>query len=74
MLKKYLPIDKETGQRIRNIRIKAGLTRVQAAKKAGIKVSTLIRAEEGRTKLCIKTLGAISNALNTHLLNFLLQM
>jgi transcriptional regulator with XRE-family HTH domain len=72
MLKKYIPISKEMGQKIRNFRILAKLTQAQLAKKAGIKVSTLIRAEEGRTRLCIKTLHAISGALNIYTIEILL--
>jgi transcriptional regulator with XRE-family HTH domain len=72
MLKKYIPVSKEKGQKIKKIRIKLGLTQIQLAKKAGIKVSTLIRAEEGRTRLCIKTLHAISGALNIYTIEILL--
>jgi transcriptional regulator with XRE-family HTH domain len=60
MLAEYIVVDKEEGQKIKEIRIKLGLTQVQTAKKAGISISSLSRIERGKGRIDINTICAIS--------------
>lgn len=53
----------DLGQRVREAREKAGMTRVELAEKAAVSVPTLERIENGRTAPLLGTVAAIAAAL-----------
>lgn len=59
------------GERIKELRIKCGLTQKQLAEKAKISNSYLCDIEVGRTNPSLKTLEKICNALETEYVNLL---
>ena len=57
-------ITKQVGQRIKEIRIRAGLSQEKLALKAELDRTYLAGVENGRRNLSIKSLEKIVNALN----------
>ena len=55
---------KAIGKRIRNARIKAGMTQEKLAERADISVTHMSNIETGSTKLSLPAIIAISNALS----------
>jgi transcriptional regulator with XRE-family HTH domain len=66
MLKRYIQLKKRMGDEIKSLRIKAGLTQTQVAKKAEISVSTFGKIERGKGNAAVVTLFAICRALNVN--------
>lgn len=58
------------GQRIRELREKAGMTQESLAKMAFLNVSYFSQIETGKANLTIRTLEAIANALGTKVNTF----
>lgn len=73
MPNRYLPhfnrneMGSDTGQTVREVRQRRGLTRAQLAKAAKIGCRTLARIERGDQKARVETLRAIAGALNVRL-------
>jgi transcriptional regulator with XRE-family HTH domain len=58
---------KEVAQRIKNARVKAGLTQEKAAAEAGIGYKRYQRIEGGGVNLTLRTLHRLAKALGTDL-------
>jgi transcriptional regulator with XRE-family HTH domain len=56
--------EKRTGQIIKSARLKAGLTQVELAKKAGLHANTVARIERGEEKPTFGTAKKLAIALN----------
>lgn len=53
------------GERLALLRAKAGLSRVQLARAAGLDRSTVYRLEAGRSDPCMLTVASLAEALGT---------
>lgn len=58
---------KSVGKRIKELRVKHGMTQADLAYKSNMEESAFQRIETGRTNPSIKTLLKISNALNVEI-------
>jgi transcriptional regulator with XRE-family HTH domain len=61
----YIPDYRMIGQRIKNKRLKMGLTQEKLAEKASVSIQHLSKIETGYTKLSLPCLICIANTLET---------
>lgn len=62
---------KETGKKLKNLRLELGLTQAEVAKRAGIHVNFYARIERGEENPSYDTLEAIAKALKVKSAKFL---
>ncbi len=62
-----MEIYKETGKRIREIRIQAGITQEKLAELSGVSSNFISQIERGRNKCSLETINNLSKALNVPL-------